>query len=207
MTRKTIVKILQGISSDKFYMFRSNPEEFISKVSGLINDEKASIIVDHVTYNKLNQTFDSTIFNEKRTDFDQNKVFASKKAIQDFVFLDGTAKESNERLFAEDLEKDQQVKVFAKLPKGFYIPTPMGNYSPDWAIVYEENNIRNIDFIAETKGSLDSLELRKIEEAKIKCASKLFNGMPNTVVHYGMVNTYEQLLALINNLEPNSPNK
>lgn len=207
LTRKTIVKILQGISPDKFYMFRSNPEEFISKVSGLINDEKASIIVDHVTYNKLNQTFDSTIFNEKRTDFDQNKVFASKKAIQDFVFLDGTAKESNERLFAEDLEKDQQVKVFAKLPKGFYIPTPMGNYSPDWAIVYEENNIRNIDFIAETKGSLDSLELRKIEEAKIKCASKLFNGMPNTVVHYGVVNTYEQLLALINNLEPNSPNK
>lgn len=200
LTRKTIVTILKEISPQKFYMFKNNPEEFISKVSKLINSQKASIIVEHVTYNKLDQTFDSSIFNEKRADYEKNKVFPSKKAIQDFVFLDGNAAQSNERSFVENLETSKEVRVFAKLPKGYYIPTPMGNYSPDWAIVYDKDNVRNIYFIAETKGSLDSLELRAIEKAKIDCASKLFNDMPNTIVHYDKVHTYEDLLNIISNL-------
>ena len=107
----------------------------------------------------------------------------------------------NERSFVENLETSKEVRVFAKLPKGYYIPTPMGNYSPDWAIVYDKDNVRNIYFIAETKGSLDSLELRAIEKAKIDCASKLFNDMPNTIVHYDKVHTYNDLLDIISNMK------
>ena len=201
LTRRTIVKILKGISGEKFSMFKVNPEEFISKVTDIINGEKASIIVEHITYNRLDQTFDNDIFNEPRTTYDQNKILPSKKAIQDFVIVDGYSKgDSVEMKFAKELETEKAVKIFAKLPKGFYIPTPMGNYSPDWAIVYDKDDKREIYFIAETKGSLDSLQLRRVEDGKINCAKHLFNDEPSAIVHYGKVNSYEELLRLIQEL-------
>ena len=201
LTRRTIVKILKGLDPNKFAMFKINPEEFISKVTELINAEKASIIVDHITYNRLDQTFDNDIFNEPRTAYDPNKALPSHKSIQDFVVVDGYAKgDSIEMKFAKELETEKAVKIFAKLPKGFYIPTPMGNYSPDWAIVYDKEEKREIYFIAETKGSLDSLQLRRVEAGKIDCAKHLFNEIPDTAVHYGKVNSYEELLRLIQEL-------
>ena len=201
LTRRTIVKILSGLDANKFAMFKLNPEEFISKVTELINAEKASVIVDHITYNRLDQTFDNDIFNESRLAYDQGKTLVSKKSIQDYVIVDGYAKgDSTEMRFAKELETEKAIKVFAKLPKGFYIPTPMGNYSPDWAIVYDKDDKREIYFIAETKGSLDSLQLRKVEEGKINCAKRLFKDFPNTMVHYDKVNSYEELLKLISAL-------
>lgn len=140
LTRRTIVRILVG-TKEKLQMFRDNPEEYITKISNLIDDEKASVIVRGIRYNKIDGRFDDTIFNEKHVDFNPLKAFPSKKAIQDYVFVDGTAKggKSNEMEFAQKLEQQENVKVYAKMPKGFNIPTPMGRYSPDWAIVYESN--------------------------------------------------------------------
>ena len=120
--------------------------------------------------------------------------------IQDFVFTDGTAEESIERKFVKELDTAAEVCVYAKLPKGFHIPTPVGNYSPDWAIAFNEGTVKHIFFVAETKGTMETLELRPIERAKISCARKLFNEMSTSQVKYHDVDSYKNLLDVINSL-------
>lgn len=201
LTRKTIVKILQGITAEKFGMFRTNPEEFISKVSKLINEQKATMIVDHITYNQTNGTYDNDIFTANQDKADFNKAFKAKKAIQDYVFTDGLAEKSIERTFAEKLDDAEEVCVYAKLPRSFQIPTPVGNYAPDWAIAFNDGyGIKHIYFVAETKGTMDSLELRPIEQAKIKCAKKLFNELSTSKVRYHDVASYEDLLNVMKSI-------
>lgn len=126
-----------------------------------------------------------------------DKAFAAEKAIQDYVFTDGTAEQSVERRFAQDLDKADEVCVYAKLPKGFAIPTPVGNYSPDWAIAFYEGTVKHIFFIAETKGSMESFDLRCIEEAKISCAKKLFNNISTSNIRYDAVDSYRSLLDIV----------
>ena len=127
----------------------------------------------------------------------------ANNAIQDFVFTDGTADKSVERKFAEALDAATEVAVYAKMPRTFYIPTPVGKYSPDWAIAFKESTVKHIYFIAETKGSMESMDLRPIEEAKIKCAGKLFEKLSNGEVHYGQVKTYQDLLDIVLDLDNN----
>lgn len=197
LTRKTVAMILKGISSAKFAMYRHNPEEFISKVTKLINEEKATMIVDDITYNKTDGTYDSEIFTaEKNKDF--SKAYPAKKNVQDYVFTDGTAEKSIERKFAEDMDLDDKVVVYAKLPRGFQIPTPVGNYAPDWAIAFQKGTVKHIYFVAETKGSMESMDLRPIEQAKIKCAKTLFNEISTDDVVYGQVDSYQNLLNMMN---------
>ena len=193
LIRKTVSKILIG-TKETLRFFRENPEEYINKVSDLINQQKASVIVNHISYYPMEDRFESDIFNESHKDFDSNKVFESKKAIQDYVFVDGNAKNGNsiEMNFAKQLEAQKDVKVYAKLPSKFYIPTPMGKYTPDWAIVFENNKSREIYFIAETKGSLDSLELRAVEQGKINCAKSLYN-KEGSKLHYEQVTKFDDL--------------
>lgn len=202
LTRKTIVAILVG-TKEMLQFYRDNPEEYMNKVSALINEQKAAVIVNHVTYNQIDGTFDSDIFNEKHAEVTPTNHITSKKAIQDYVFVDGNAKngDSVELAFAKQLEIQDNVKVYAKMPKGFYIPTPMGKYSPDWAIVYEDKDSheKGIYFIAETKGSLNTLQLRKVEEVKIDCAKDLYN-RKGSKVHYGKVHSYNDLVNEITNL-------
>lgn len=199
LTRKTVAKILQKISSSKFEMYRGNPEEFISRVSHLINEQKATMIVDHITYNKTDGTYDSEIFTaEKNKDF--SEAYKAKKNVQEYVFADGSAEKSVERKFAEDMDTDDKVVVYAKLPRSFQIPTPVGNYAPDWAIAFKEGTVKHIYFIAETKGSMESMELRPIEQAKIKCAKKLFNEISTDNVVYGQVDSYQSLLNIMNSI-------
>lgn len=199
LTRKTVVKILKGLSKKKIYMFKNNPEEFISKVIGLIKEEKATMIVQHISYNKLEGKYDSEIFTAEKTQSFE-KAFKAKKAIQDYVFTDGTAEKSVERRFAEELDIANEVCVYAKLPKGFHIPTPVGNYSPDWAIAFYEGTVKHIFFIAETKGTMESLNLKPIEQAKILCAKKLFNKISTDKVRYHDVDSYQSLLNVINSI-------
>ena len=197
LTRKTVAMILKGISPAKFAMYRHNPEEFISKVTKLINEEKATMIVDDITYNKTDGTYDSEIFTaEKNKDF--SKAYPAKKNVQDYVFTDGTAEKSIERKFAEDMDLDDKVVVYAKLPRGFQIPTPVGNYAPDWAIAFQKGTVKHIYFVAETKGSMESMDLRPIEQAKIKCAKTLFNEISTDDVVYGQVDSYQNLLNMMN---------
>ena len=197
LTRRTVSAILQGIRMDKFALFKSNPEEFIAKVVRLVNEQKATMVVEHVSYNTIEGEYDSAIFTAERTMQRFDRVFLAKKAVQDYVFTDGTADKSIERKFAEDLDAADEVCVYAKLPRAFQIPTPVGNYSPDWAIAFYEGTVKHIFFVAETKGSMDSLELRPIEQAKIACAKKLFREISTNKVVYHEVDSYQNLLDIM----------
>ena len=200
LTRKTVVAILKGLREDKIYMFKNNPEEFISKVCKLINEQKATMIVEHISYNEIEGEYDSAIFTAEKSSQTIDKAFKGEKSIQDYVFTDGSAEKSVERRFAEDLDAAEEVCVYAKLPKGFHIPTPVGNYSPDWAIAFYEGSVKHIYFVAETKGTMESLELRPIEQAKIKCAKKLFNELSTNNVKYHDVDSYQSLLQIMSTL-------
>ena len=200
LTRKSASAILQGIRADKLYMFKNNPEEFISKVIRLINEQKATMIVEHISYNTIEGEYDSSIFTAEKATQSFDKAFLAKKAIQDYVFTDGSAEKSIERKFAEDLDAAEEVCVYAKLPRTFQIPTPVGNYSPDWAIAFYEGTVKHIFFVAETKGTMETLELRPIEQAKISCAKKLFNEMSTSHVVYHDVDSYQSLLNIMNSI-------
>lgn len=196
LTRRTVAAILKGINKAKFALFKHNPEEFITKVIRYIKEQKATMIVEHISYDQLDGKYDSSIFTaEKHTTID--KAFRAEKHIQPYVFTDGTAEKSVERQFAEDLDGANEVSVYAKLPKGFAIPTPVGNYSPDWAIAFKAGTVKHIFFIAETKGTMESMQLRPIEKAKISCARKLFNEISTDNVVYHDVDSYQSLLNIM----------
>ena len=195
LTRRTVVKILQGIKESKLYLFKNNPEEFIRKVISIIKEQKSTMIVESIHYNMTEGKYDSNIFTVKsKMDFD--KAYEAEKHITDYVFSDS----KGERQFAHDLDKAQEVVVYAKLPRTFQIPTPVGNYAPDWAIAMEKNGIKHIFFIAETKGSMSSMDLTKIELAKIECAEKLYNSISAAKVKYHKVTKYSDLIDAMNSI-------
>ena len=104
LTRKTAAAILKGLRADKLYMFKNNPEEFISKVVKLIKEQKATMIVEHISYNQIEGEYDSSIFTAEKSAQTFDKAFRANKAIQDYVFTDGLAEKSIERRFVEDLD-------------------------------------------------------------------------------------------------------
>lgn len=194
LTRKDIVKILTGIEKPVFDQFKDNPEEFIIKAAGLINDEKATAVIQHITYNMLDEKYDTDIFTEPtmKGKLDVNAV-KTKKHLYDHVLYDS----ANEKNFAQELDANNDVAVYVKLPNGFYISTPVGKYNPDWAIAFYEGNVKHIYFVAETKGSLSSLQLRDIEKAKIHCAKEHFKAISNGSVVYDVVDGYDELMNLL----------
>lgn len=196
LTRKAVAAILVGIEKAVFDQFGDNPEEFIIRASNIINDQKATAIIEHITYNKLTATFGAEIFTEpalKKGALGVNAMEA-KRHLYDYVIYDST----NERDFAYDLEAhNQEVEVYVKLPKGFYINTPVGKYNPDWAIVFYEGKVKHIYFVAETKGNMSSLELREIEKAKAHCAREHFRAISGENVVYGVVSSYDKLWELV----------
>ena len=192
LTRKTVATILSKIHPLKFGMYMANPEEFIRKVTRLILEQKATIIVEHISYNRIDGKFDSDIFTqEKHGTID--RAFEGKKSIVDYVFTDS----EGERKFVGQIDTAKEVAVYAKLPKGFHIPTPVGNYSPDWAIAFQEGEVKHIYFVAETKGSMSSMDLREIEKGKIACAEKLFDQISTSNVKYGKVDSFETLMDIV----------
>ncbi|MDR0483273.1 MAG: DEAD/DEAH box helicase family protein [Cellulomonadaceae bacterium] len=197
LTRRTASKIMQGIRRTTFAMFKANPEQFIADSARLINEQKATVIVEHLTYSRLDERFDSSIFtaNQSKQDF-ANAGAKLKKHIYDYVVTDSKV----ERDFVTALDTGAEVAVYAKLPRGFFIPTPVGNYNPDWAIAFNEGSVRHVYFVAETKGSLSSLELRGVEQTKISCAKKFFKRlaeMDDNDVVYDVVDTYNRLMDVV----------
>ena len=197
LTRRTVVRILKGILPARLLMFKNNPEEFIRKVVRLIKEQKATMIVEHISYNVTADTYDTDIFTQEKSRQSVDKAYPAKKHILDYVFSDS----KGERDFAEDLDKADEVCVYAKLPRTFQIPTPVGNYAPDWAIAFNDNmGIKHIFFIAETKGSMDSMQLKSVEKAKIDCAKKLFNEISTSNVRYHEVSSYDKLLEVMKSI-------
>ena len=192
ITRRTAARILQELRPPKLSLFRNNPEEFIRKVVQIIREQKATMIVDHIHYHLTDGKYDSDIFTAaSRADFD--KAVQTSKHITDYVVSDS----KGERDFAHDLDEASEVVVYAKLPRSFAIPTPVGNYAPDWAIAMNKGEVRHIFFIAETKGSLQSMQLNAIENAKIDCASQLFNEISTENVKYHKVTCYQDLIDVM----------
>lgn len=192
LTRRTIVRILTGMASARFYMFRVNPEEFIIKVSNIINDEKAMAVIQKIAYEKTNQTYDADVFTKStlRGKLGINAI-ESIKSLYDLVVVDSAGIEKN---FAEELEHQEDVVVYTKLPRDFYINTPMGKYNPDWAVCFREGTVKHIYFIAETKGNdWQNSQLRGAEQAKIECAARHFRAISNSQVTYDVVRDYQSL--------------
>ena len=191
LTRKAVVEILAGIEKAVFDQFKDNPEGFILKAAGLINDEKATAIIQHITYNMLDEHYDTDIFTEPtiKGKFGEN-VMKAQRHLYDHIVYDST----NERDFASDLDTNTDVAVYVKLPDSFYISTPVGHYNPDWGIAFYEGAVKHIYFVAETKGSMRSMQLRQIEESKIHCAREHFKAISGDNVVYDVVDSYETLL-------------
>ncbi|MEZ3560928.1 DEAD/DEAH box helicase family protein [uncultured Duncaniella sp.] len=196
ITRRTAAKILQGLRPAKLALFRNNPEEFIRKVVQIIREQKATMIVDHIHYHLTDGKYDSDIFTAaSRADFD--KAVETSKHITDYVVSDS----KGERDFAHDLDEAEEVVVYAKLPRSFQIPTPVGNYAPDWAIAMQKGAVKHIFFIAETKGSLQSMQLNAIENAKIDCCTQLFNEISTDNVKYHKVTCYQDLIDAMTSIK------
>ena len=194
LTRAAVVRILKGIHPAVFGQFGNNPEEFIIKASALINDQKATVIIQHITYDRLEAVYDTDIFTEPtmKGRLGYNAMEAHKH-LYDYILYDST----NERDFATELDTSKDVAVYVKLPSGFFISTPVGKYNPDWAIAFYEGTVKHIYFVAETKGSMSSMQLRLIEESKIHCAREHFKSISTDAVKYDVVDSYESLMAKV----------
>lgn len=193
LTRATVASILQGINKAVFSQYRTNPEDFMSKAARLMNEQKATVIVEHIAYDPTGETHTMDIFTQDKPKEDFSKAVKANHHIYDYVFTDS----KNERDFVRELDASTEVVVYAKLPRGFFIPTPVGNYNPDWAIAFQEGKVKHVYFVAETKGSMSSMDLRKIEESKIECARKFFEAITSDQVKYDVVDGYEKLMELV----------
>ncbi|MEI6177040.1 MAG: DEAD/DEAH box helicase family protein [Verrucomicrobiota bacterium] len=192
LTRCTVSRILCGINVAVFGQYKRNPEDFIFKVARLINEQKATVIVSHLEYDTTTGIHEiPEIFTQRKADL--SKGFKAKNHIYDYVFTDSTI----ERNFVGELDASAEVVVYAKLPKTFFIPTPVGNYNPDWAIAFNQNEVKHVYFIAETKGDLSSMQLRDIEKSKIACARKFFAKITSEQVRYDVVDSYGTLMELV----------
>lgn len=194
LTRKDIIAILQGIRPGVFNQFKDNPEEFIAKASRLINEQKATAIIQHITYNALDEKYDTNIFTEPTIKGKLNvNAIKVNKHLYNHIIYDS----SNEKKFVENLDTDKNVAVYVKLPSGFYISTPVGKYNPDWAIAFYEGKVKHIYFVAETKGSMKSMQLRDIEKSKIDCAREHFKAISKENVIYDIIDSYETLINIV----------
>ena len=198
LTRRTCAAILTGVSPATFAKFKQNPEQFITEAARLINEQKATVIVEHLAYDPLDERYDASIFTENQTAQDLSKAGDKlNKSVYEYVVTDSKV----ERSFVTELDTSDEVVVYSKLPRGFFIPTPVGDYNPDWAIAFHEGTIKHVYFIAETKGSMSTLQLKGIEDAKIECARKFFASLnekaANDGVKYDVVDSYDALLQLV----------
>jgi type III restriction enzyme len=200
LTRRTCAAILTGINPGTFAKFKQNPEQFITEAARLINEQKATVIVEHLTYDPLDNRYDSSIFTENQTAQDLSKAGDKlKKSVYEYVVTDSKV----ERSFVEKLDVSDEVVVYSKLPRGFFIPTPVGDYNPDWAIAFRDDTtkIKHVYFVAETKGSMSTLQLKGVENAKIDCAKKFFASLNHKAGHdgvkYDVVDSYDSRLFLL----------
>jgi len=198
LTRRMVAEILKGVNDAVFAQFKTNPERFIAEATRLINEQKATVIVEHLAYDPVEDKFDLDIFTAVQTRQDFSKAGEKlQRHIYDYVLTESKV----EREFVKELDTAVEVVVYAKLPRGFSIPTPVGDYNPDWAISFKEGAVKHIYFVAETKGSMSSMNLREIEKTKIQCARKFFDEMNRRYapenVKYDVVDSFGKLMEVV----------
>ena len=199
LTRGTTAAILGQIQSATFDQFKGNPEHFITEASRIILEQKASMVVEHLTYDETDQEYDVDIFTASQVGQDFSRATTLlKKHVYNYAITDS----QKETKFAEELDTSEEVIVYAKLPHGFLIPTPVGDYNPDWAVSFKSGSVRHIYFVAETKGTMSSLGLRPIEDIKVECARKFFLKISERAVveddsvKYDVVTNYDKLMDI-----------
>ena len=193
LTRCTVATILMRLEPAIFQQFPQNPEQFITEASRLIKEQKAATVIERLAYDPIKEEYETDIFTANQVADFSRAVGKLKKHIYDYAIVDSSV----ERQFVHDLDASDEVVVYAKLPRGFLIPTPVGDYNPDWAITFRKGSVKHIYFIAETKGSMSSLQLRGIEEKKIECARKFFSCISNGGVKYDVVTDYQVLMDIV----------
>lgn len=198
LSRKTIIEILKKIDPDKFAYFKYKPEDFCNKVSKIINSQFTN--KGDLTYyisNTIQSEVNKSDFNISGQQLNENNFLSSNKAITNGIKYDSEI----EKAFAKSMDINDDIEIYAKLPKTYKIPTPLGNYSPDWAIVGRNNDnkqeIRFVNLVIETKGSTDENSLRAIEKTKTDSAAKLFKDLFKGVISYGICNKPEDLINKI----------
>lgn len=192
LTRRSIIDILKSIHEEKFLLLRKNPEEFIAKCSRLINEVKASLVINNIVYHKTDDTHDAkTVFTNDKNALRSSEML--QKHIYDFISTDS----KTEQKFVEAMESAVEIKVYAKLPRSFTIPTPVGKFNPDWAIVFDKEKVRHIYFVVETKGSDSDQQLKEVEKLKIHCASEHFKAISGNEVIFDRVSGYETLMEIV----------
>ncbi len=194
LTRSTIAAILQGVNRAVFSQYRTNPEDFMQKALLIINEQKATAIIEHITYDATGESYSSDIFTQAKPEHNFSAALRTNRHTYDYVFTDSNI----EKAFAK-LDVSTEVVVYAKLPKGFFISTPVGDYNPDWAIAFQQGKVKHVYFVAETKGSMSSMDLRKIEECKIECARKFFSKITSEQVKYDVISNYGKLMEVVAN--------
>ena len=194
LTRATLATILNGIEKAIFAQFNQNPEHFISEASRLIKEQKATITIERLSYDEIEGSYDVNIFTADQTKKDFTKATEKlKNHIYDYAITDSNI----EKKFVQDLDVSSEVIVYAKLPRGFLIPTPVGDYNPDWAISFKEGSVKYIYFVAETKGSMSTMSITQLEKTKIDCAKKFFKQINKDKVKYEVVDSYDKLMSIV----------
>jgi type III restriction enzyme len=198
LTRKTTAAIFSQVQTAVFEQFRKNPEHFIAESSRLIAEQKATMVIERLAYDEVDERYAADIFTANQTGQDFSRATAKlKNHVYDYAITDSDV----ERKFVHDLDTSSEVVVYAKLPRGFLIPTPVGDYNPDWAISFKAGSVRHIYFVAETKGTMSSMKLREIEKTKIECARKFFDEISQRItedrVKYDVVTDYAKLMDVV----------
>jgi len=198
LTRGTTATIFARIAPGVFEQFTKNPESFITEASRIISEQKAAMVIERLVYDGVEERYDVDIFTANQAGQDFSRATSKlMNHIYDYAITDSDV----ERDFVRDLDASSEVVVYAKLPRGFLIPTPVGDYNPDWAISFKAGSVKHIYFVAETKGTMSSMKLRAIEAAKIQCARQFFSEISLSVesnsVKYDVVDSYSSLMDLV----------
>lgn len=193
LTRRTIYRVLTG--SGRLDDFKRNPQAFIELSSEAINRCKRLAIVDGIKYERLGDAhyYAQELFAEEELTGYLKNLLDAKKAVYEGIVYDSDI----ERAFADQLEKNEAIKVYAKLPGWFVVPTPLGGYNPDWAVLVERDGAERLYFVVETKGGLFLDSLRDVEKGKIECGKAHFRALAvkESPAEYTVVRTLDDLLA------------
>ena len=176
--------------------FMRSQEEENEQMGMFDKDENRLFKNTDITYNMLDEHYDTDIFTEPTI---KGKLGTNAMKAQRHLYDHIVYDSSNEQAFATELDTNTNVAVYVKLPDGFYISTPVGHYNPDWAIAFYEGTVKHIYFVAETKGSMNSMQLRLIEESKIHCAREHFKAISNGEIVYDVVDSFESLWNIVSN--------
>ena len=195
LTRKSIANIL--VESKRLGDFKRNPQQFIQQAAEAINRAKRLALVNGIRYQRIGdeEYYAQELFErEELVGYLRNSLEVSEKCVHERVVYDS---QGIERVFAESLERNESVKVYAKLPGWFKVPTPLGTYNPDWAVLIDTDAGERLYFVVETKGSLFKDDLRTKEGAKIRCGEKHFEvvAVDENPAKYNVARTVDDLMA------------